>query len=165
MPQVDTDIAHELVDAIFVFGRTLRAVMTHSEPDQLPSALAGVLFLLSRRGECRPSELAAEMYVSQSALSRSLGELVELGFIDRKPDPDDRRAHRISCSPTGIEALRQLRERRIERMSAELVDWNDEQLAHALDVVDRLNVTMAPLAQSACADTHTTPVHIRRNRP
>ncbi len=53
------DTASALMDVIFVLGRTLRTTLSHMDDDLLPAALAGVLFLLWRTGECRPSELAA----------------------------------------------------------------------------------------------------------
>lgn len=143
---VRTETAHELVDAIFLFGRTLRSALAHNETGVLPNALVGVLFLLARAGECRPSELAAEMCVSQSSLSRQIGELVDRGFVDRHPDPCDKRAHFVSCTAKGLEVLESVRERRTERLSAELTDWDQEQIAEALDVLRRLNASLIPIA-------------------
>ncbi|MEE2032425.1 MarR family winged helix-turn-helix transcriptional regulator [Rhodococcus chondri] len=145
---VQPDTARELVDAIFLFARTLRTTLVHHDSDLLPSALTGVLFLLARTGECRPSELAAEICVSQSALSRQIGELVDRGFVDRHPDPNDKRAHLVSCSPDGREILRTIQERRTERLTAELTDWDQQQVVEALAVVGRLNSTLAPIAGS-----------------
>ena len=54
---VQPDTASALVDVIFMLGRTIRTTMSHMEDEILPTALIGVLFLLRRTGECRPSEL------------------------------------------------------------------------------------------------------------
>jgi len=143
---VQPDTASALADAIFLFGRTLRAALIHNDADLVPNALAGVLFVLARLGECRPSELACEMHVSQSSLSRSIGELVGRGLVEKHPDPDDRRAHRISCSAAGFEALEQIGRRRTERLTERLGDWEEGDVTRALDVIDRLTATLAPIA-------------------
>lgn len=146
MTAVQTDTAQALADAIFLFGRTLRAALIHHDSDLVPNALAGVLFVLARLGECRPSELACELHVSQSSLSRSISDLVDRGLVEKHPDPDDRRAHRISCSPAGLDALAQIGRRRTELLTEQLVDWDERDVARALDVIDRLTTTLAPIA-------------------
>ena len=93
---VRTTTAEALVEEVFLFGRALkRAVTTGDEASPLPQALTGVLAILATEGECRQTDLANRLCVSQSALSRQIADLVELGFIDRTPDPDDKRASRV----------------------------------------------------------------------
>lgn len=142
---VPPDTASALVDVIFLLGRTVRTALSHMEDELLPAALAGVLFLLWRTGECRPSELAAEMCVSQSALSRQIGELVERGYIERHPDPDDKRAHRVRVSDAGVEVLRGVRDRRAARLREALADWDETEMNDALRVLGHLNDTLAPV--------------------
>ena len=143
---VRTETAHELVDAIFLLGRTIRSAIAHSETEVLPNALTGVLILLARAGECRPSELAAEMCVSQSSLSRQIGELVERGLVERHPDPGDKRAHIVRCTAEGLDVLEAVRGRRTERLSAELGDWDQQQAVDAIEVLRRLDASLLPIA-------------------
>ena len=49
----------------------------------------------------RPSDLAARMRVTKQALNYLLGDLERLGYIERHPDPDDRRARRIALTDRG----------------------------------------------------------------
>ena len=49
----------------------------------------------------RPSELAARLRMSKQALNYLLGDLERLGYIERHPDPDDRRARRIALTERG----------------------------------------------------------------
>lgn len=142
---VHPDTASALVDVIFVLGRTVRTALSHMEDEVLPTALIGVLFLLWRTGECRQNELAAEMCVSQSALSRQIGELVERGYIERHPDPDDKRAHRVRVSDRGAEVLRGVRDRRAARLRDALAGWDETEMDGALRVLGRLNDTLAPV--------------------
>jgi DNA-binding MarR family transcriptional regulator len=49
----------------------------------------------------RPSELAARMKVTKQALNYLLGDLERLGYLERHPDPDDRRARRLALTDRG----------------------------------------------------------------
>jgi len=53
----------------------------------------------------RPSDLAARMKVSKQALNYLLGDLERLGYLERRPDPDDRRARRIALTDRGRELV------------------------------------------------------------
>src|SRR5262245_25511462 len=58
----------------------------------------------------RPSELAARLQISKHALNSLLGELERLHYLERQPDPDDRRARRIALTKRGTAAARVIRE-------------------------------------------------------
>ena len=100
--------SEDLVDEIFLFGRALRDALNAGESGSLPPALNGVLFVLAGHGECRQNELASELYVSQSSLSRQIAELVDLGLVERRPDPSDGRAFRIDVSEQGCSYIREI---------------------------------------------------------
>src|SRR5215218_11021705 len=57
----------------------------------------------------RPSELAARLRISKQALNYLLGELERLGYIERRPDPDDLRSKRVALTPRGKSAIRVIR--------------------------------------------------------
>jgi DNA-binding MarR family transcriptional regulator len=58
----------------------------------------------------RPSELAARLRISKQALNYLLGELERLGYLERRPDPDDLRSKRVALTPRGASAIRMIRE-------------------------------------------------------
>ena len=58
----------------------------------------------------RPTELAARMRISKQALNYLLGELERLGYVERRPDPDDRRSKRIVLTPRGTSAVPVIRQ-------------------------------------------------------
>jgi DNA-binding MarR family transcriptional regulator len=58
----------------------------------------------------RPSELAAQLRISKQALNYLLGELERLGYLERRPDPDDLRSRRIVLTPRGTDAILVIRE-------------------------------------------------------
>src|SRR6266576_5080913 len=65
----------------------------------------------------RPSDLAARLRISKQALNYLLGELERLGYLERRPDPDDLRSKRIALTARGISAIRVIREA-VEEMEA-----------------------------------------------
>jgi DNA-binding MarR family transcriptional regulator len=58
----------------------------------------------------RPSELATRLRVSKQALNYLLGELERLDYLERRPDPDDRRSKRIALTTRGTTAVGVIRE-------------------------------------------------------
>ena len=58
----------------------------------------------------RPSDLAAELRISKQALNHLLGQLEKLGYLERRPDPDDLRSKRIVLTTRGNSAGRVIRE-------------------------------------------------------
>jgi DNA-binding MarR family transcriptional regulator len=46
----------------------------------------------------------------RQALNYLLGELERLGYLERRPDPDDLRSKRIALTPRGSSAIRVIRD-------------------------------------------------------
>nr|WP_206038029.1 MarR family transcriptional regulator [Rhodococcus sp. HNM0569] len=142
-----------MIDEVVLFGRALREAITSGEQDALPHALTTVLMVLHRQGECRQNALAHELFVSQSFLSRQVSELADAGFVERKPDPDDGRASRIVLSERGLDYVRQVKARRIERLRDLLVTWDEEQADSAVRALRQLKDTF-------CEQTHRANLHL-----
>ena len=58
----------------------------------------------------RPSELAARLRISKQALNYLLGQLEQLDYLKRTPDPDDARSKRIALTERGTAAIHVIRE-------------------------------------------------------
>ena len=58
----------------------------------------------------RPSELASRLRMSKQALNYLLGELERLDYIERHPDPHDRRSKRVAVTQRGLAAVTVIRE-------------------------------------------------------
>jgi len=53
----------------------------------------------------RPSELAARLQMSKQALNYLLGALERLGYLERRPHPDDQRSRRIHLTARGVATI------------------------------------------------------------
>lgn len=58
----------------------------------------------------RPSELAAQRGISKQAANYLLGQLEQLGYLERQPDPDDRRSKRIALTERGERVAHTIRD-------------------------------------------------------
>jgi DNA-binding MarR family transcriptional regulator len=66
----------------------------------------------------RVNELAREVVLSPTAMSRFVDRVEAAGYVRREPDPEDRRALRVALTDAGLDALRAMwpvYERGIER--------------------------------------------------
>jgi DNA-binding MarR family transcriptional regulator len=58
----------------------------------------------------RPTELAARTGMTKQALNYLLGQMEELGYLTREPDPGDLRSRRIRLTARGARAVRVMRD-------------------------------------------------------
>ena len=58
----------------------------------------------------RPSELAARLRMSKQALNYQLGQLERLGYLERRPDPEDLRSKRIVLTARAESAVPVIRD-------------------------------------------------------
>ena len=58
----------------------------------------------------RPTELATRVRMSKQALNYLLRELERLGYLERRPDPEDRRSKRVALIDRGTSVVRVIRE-------------------------------------------------------
>jgi DNA-binding MarR family transcriptional regulator len=87
-------------------GVTALAARARAErPGTLTTTTVAVLGQLSRHGAMTAGEMATRLHQTPQALTRTFAALQEQGFVERTPDPDDRRQALLSITPEGREAL------------------------------------------------------------
>ena len=125
-----------------VTHRILRALHEHGF-DDIDAPQLSVILWPGPEG-MRPSDLAARMRVTKQALNYLLGDLERLGYLERHPDPDDRRARRIALTARGQTLVPVIRDAvsEVER------EWTDalgrERFAELRDLLLDLNHVVAP---------------------
>ena len=106
-------------------------------------AQAKVLYVVMAAGELRMSELAARLGIGLSSASELVERLVEVGYLRRHSDADDRRQVVVTTTPDAIELLERFRELnqrqlrallgRLDREELDTVDRSIEILVNAVD--------------------------------
>ena len=104
-----------------------------------PQALA--LRAIVREGPLRMGALADALGVTVATASRTVDALAAREFVRREPDPADARAVRVVATSGGRREHRLRRERfvrALERLSEELSEVEQRQLAESLETLARL---------------------------
>jgi DNA-binding MarR family transcriptional regulator len=111
-----------LVPALFAIGRRLRRASGDTPVDQ---AGLVVLHRLGCAPDVRPSDVAADLGLDASTVSRHLRALERLGLVERAGDPEDRRAQRVSLTDRGRDVLDQAIAQRQAVVATALAGWSD----------------------------------------
>ncbi len=88
------------------------------------AAILSVLGAVVARPHVRPSEIAAELVVNQSSVTRHLQKFERLGLVTLVADPDDRRSCRILLTASGHHELRRLTNVGLDRFAQFVRDWD-----------------------------------------
>ena len=99
----------ELADAVLAASRALVAIAARSlsaAPAEVTLPQYRVLVVLETRGPQRPTDLATELDVAPSSVTRLCDRLVKKGLVKRRARPDNRRELTIEITVDGGEVVR-----------------------------------------------------------
>ncbi|MDG4860865.1 MarR family transcriptional regulator [Streptomyces sp. T-3] len=136
------ELARQL-SAIGAVKRDLARVL----PAECPAGSAAVLTVLDRNGEMRMSRLAELLAIDMSVTSRHVAHVAERGWIERSPDPDDRRSRILRVTPAGRELLDELARRYTEALAHYLRDWSDDEVGDLVTLLARLRTSFGNCRQ------------------
>lgn len=120
-------------------------------PAECPAGSAAVLALLSQHGEMRISRLAELLSVDMSVTSRHVAHVAERGWIERSPDPADKRSRILRLTPAGEGVLDDLNCRTTEMFAHNLQDWSDEEVGQLNTLLARLRDSFSCRGSGGCA--------------
>lgn len=135
-------------------GRSMSAIATilrRGQRKTLDPTRFGVLQLATEPNGIRPSELAKELQVSASSITRQAQALQKDGKVDIAEDPTDRRGYLITITEAGRAELREIERGGVAFLAGELAEWDP-------DMVHILSVLMARLVDTMAAG------HVRRQQ-
>ncbi|MFJ6571274.1 MarR family winged helix-turn-helix transcriptional regulator [Streptomyces sp. NPDC091292] len=127
----------ELARQLGAIGAVKRG-MARALPQDCPPGSAIVLTLLDRHGDMRMSRLAELLAVDMSVTSRHVAHVAERGWIERCPDPADKRSRILRLTPAGKERLDDMSERYVETLAHFLGDWSDDEVDQLCTLLARL---------------------------
>ena len=70
--------------------------------------------------------------------SRQIATFVGQGYVERRPDPDDRRAHAVALTDTGRTVLRESHRRMVDDLAAALGKWPQDDVIRLAGSLERL---------------------------
>jgi DNA-binding MarR family transcriptional regulator len=141
----DPSELHTLLQAI---GGLVQALRTMKTPGESDNGARSILSTLYRCGPVRPSDLAGSCMLDVSTVSRHARQLELDGLVAKIADPEDRRAHRLALTESGIEKIEFMWSERMSVLEERLAAWSEE------DMHD-----LARLSSRFCADLGVTEQH------
>jgi DNA-binding MarR family transcriptional regulator len=105
-----------------------------------PSRLMA-LWMLEKFGPMRSGELACRMTITAASTSRLVDAIDEQGWLERRTDPEDRRANLLSVSESGSQMLADLRRESTTQLAEDIAAMSPARqklLAEALPVLAEL---------------------------
>jgi len=150
----------------------VQATVCTKDDDELAGALYAVVLRLSRLpvdepvdkaglavlhearrlGTFRPSDLAAQMRLDLSTISRHLRSLEQQGMVQRSADPDDARAQRITITPRGGEVLTAMMGQRAATIRDAIAHWPEGDRSALRRLLRRLADDLSHVAEPHAAD-------------
>ena len=122
-----------VVLAVMALGRLMRQRV---EGDELDPGAFWLLKNIASRPR-RVTELAGCANLDTSTVSRHVAQLDRTGLVERTPDPDDGRAHRVQLTDLGRQRLEDGFARRRQLLARAFADWRPDDIAHLDRLLDR----------------------------
>jgi DNA-binding MarR family transcriptional regulator len=142
---VEEESLRSLEHEMGVLVRRIRRVIAERarslDPSLSPVAYS-MMMALNDSGPQRASALVGIFSVDKGAVSRQVSALLELGLIERTPDPEDRRAMILSITEEGSRRLAGLALARRHQLTTRLESWSDEELSAFVRSLARYNASL-----------------------
>jgi DNA-binding MarR family transcriptional regulator len=137
-------------DSIGVIELELLKLVRHLETFGRRSSLyrevdrAGYLALrtLEASGPVSTKALATALNLDASTVTRQITALESAGFVERRPDPSDRRSSTIILTVEGHRTMAGVQRDRRHGMEALVGDWAESDLANLGRALGRLNISL-----------------------
>ena len=124
----DLEIAGEVGSHLIRLVRLLERGQSQYQadhPDAVERATYHLLVHLVKDGPRRAGALAESVHSDPSTISRQIGHLVKLGYVERTADPADRRATLLAATLEGQRVFEQNRRLRNESIARMLEGWSE----------------------------------------
>lgn len=135
-----------LVRQLYGLRRVLRDIGRHALVE-LGGQGFTALAVVAVQGPLRVSDVALDLGVDLSVASRQLAALAADGYVERRPDANDRRAQLVEITPAGRRALTDAHRRMVAAFDEVLSGWSDAEVDALRAGIDRLRTDHAALEQ------------------
>jgi len=112
--------------------------MARRLPPDCQVASVGVLSVISRHGEMRIGRLTELLDIDMSVTSRHVAHLADRGWIERAPDPLDKRSRLLRLTTRGDAVLRTAQDHVAGVLADRLGGWPDEDVERFTELLARL---------------------------
>jgi len=126
--------------------RIMRVLFHHTELDplgHLSMAQLRIMRLLYTDPHMT-REISTDLGMTASAVSQTVTRLEKMGFVERLPDPSDRRVRRLSLSEEGLRLMRERQKLRVDRSMGVLGAISDDHRTRLITALEELLAAAGP---------------------
>jgi DNA-binding MarR family transcriptional regulator len=142
-----TDTIENLVRQLYGLGTVRREIGRHALAE-LGSQGFTALGVVHVHGPLRVSDVGQHLAVDLSVASRQVRALIDAGYVQKQPDPDDARATLLSTTDDGRRVLEESHRRMVHAFGRVLDGWSDDDVASLAGALDRLRNDFTRTAES-----------------
>lgn len=139
----DAKDIQEMVVALFTL---MGGIQRASKRSPAASRLT-VLQVIEAHPGMRPSEIAAELDVNQSTVTRHIQALQTEGQVAVSADPQDGRAYTLRLTESGREELAALTQIGLQRFTSFVADWDADEVRTLTRLLVKLEESKAEVGQ------------------
>jgi DNA-binding MarR family transcriptional regulator len=142
MNPTDEDVQN-LVTAIFTVMEGIKRATRRSPAASRLSALQ----MIAARPGIRPSEIAAELGLNQSSITRQIQDLESKGYVTVTPDLQDQRARRLTLTDSGRDTMTELNKFGLNRFASFVAKWDAEEVRLLTHLLIKFEESKAAVAR------------------
>jgi len=138
-PSAAVAALEQQLSRLFSTAKTLvrdRAVSVH--PELSPGGYMALATLV-RSGPQHAGALASSLFVDKSVISRIVRQLIDLGLVERRADPQDGRAFFLAATPAAVRRVDAIRDGHRRSLHEFLADWDPADITELTELLARLN--------------------------
>lgn len=147
-----SQVGEDLVHLVKTFS-ALRHHLPRLHPEVETSAYP-VIFTLAA-GPMRVSAIAEKVHSDVSTVSRQVSHLVQVGILEKLPDPNDGRAQNIALAADGKQLLDDIHESRGRMFASLMTDWTNDEAGEFDAYLQRLYSNLAGDFSNHCVSAST----------
>lgn len=131
------------IQAMVVALFTMNAGLDRAKRRSKSASALSLLQLLTGGQRVRPSQLAEQLSVHPSLVTRQIQELEDAGYVAVEADPADARSVLVSITDAGTEEQRRLAQIGLDRFALFVADWQAEEVRTLTKLLEKLERSKA----------------------
>ena len=135
----------ELEQEVAVLLRRVRRVVgvrARAVHESLQPAAYLILSYVVESGPVRASAIVEHFDIDKGAVSRQVSHLIQLGLLERTPDPEDGRATLLTVTDEGGRRMSDVGDHRRRLLDERLSGWSEKDLAGFVQMLARYNAAL-----------------------
>lgn len=146
-PPIEEPLGILFSDVARLYWRRLEAALRVADLDFTAAEMRVLTTLVDRPG-LRQSALAERLHIEPMTLVGHLDRLVAKGLVERRPDPDDRRAKLVFPTPTGGPTLARMRGASETLRSVPMLGSTSEEIETLRRLLTRVRANLATMPEA-----------------